>query len=158
MDTTEVRDSVAPVVEGLGYTLLDLSAAIVKATLRVSLVIYRPEGIGTEDCETVHRAVYPRIEVLFDNRVLHVEVSSPGIERTFKSNDEFAVFTGKGVRLLTDDDADWIGGTIVSATDDHVKLAHVHGLGHSLPDGETERTIPLARVRKAKLDYSQEVK
>mgnify|MGYP006273778373 FL=1 len=158
METTELRDSVAPVVEGLGYSLLDLSAAIVKGTLRVSLVIYRPEGIGTEDCETVHRAVYPRIEVLFDNRDLHVEVSSPGIERTFKSNDEFAIFTGKGVRVLTDDDADWIGGTIVSVTDDKVTLSHVSGIGHALPDGETERTIPLTRIRKAKLDYSQEVK
>lgn len=147
MDTKALEEVVAPVVEGLGYRLVDLTAAGVRGTLHVSIVIYRPDGVGLNDCETVHRAVGPRMEVLLDNRDLHIEVASPGIDRKFKSDREFAVFVGRGVSVLTDE-SDWFGGILSSVTDDEIVVA----------GAEEERTIPLSRVRKAKLDYSQEVR
>ncbi len=143
-----IRETVEPVITGLGYTLVDIQSKFVRDRLRVIIVIYRESGITVDDCAAVHQAVQPRIEVLQDNRDVYLEVSSPGLDRKFRTNREFAVFTGRGARLLRADNDQWVAGIIVEAGEDAVTL-----------ENETGReTVAMELIRKARLDESQEVR
>jgi ribosome maturation factor RimP len=101
-----------------------------------------------DDCAAVHQAVQPRIEVLQDNRDVYLEVSSPGLDRKFRTNREFAVFTGRGARLLRADNDQWVAGIIVDAGEDSVTLENDTG----------RETVAMELIRKARLDESQEVR
>lgn len=143
-----IRETVEPVVTGLGYTLVDVQSKFVRDRFRVSMVIYSAHGVTVDNCAEVHQSVLPRIEVLQDNRDVYLEVSSPGIDRNFRTNREFQVFQGRGVRILRSDNAQWLGGVIVEASESEVQVRNNSG---------TE-TVAMDVVRKAKLDESQEVK
>lgn len=143
----KVRQHIEPVIEGLGYSLVELKANRNKANLHVSVVIYSPAGVTLSDCADVHRIIQPRIELLEDTRDLHIEVASPGVERNIKNAREYTVFTGRGVRVMLRDTKDWKGGIIESADNTALRLR----------TGETTEDIPYDRILKAKLDYSQEV-
>jgi ribosome maturation factor RimP len=75
---------------------------------------------------------------------LRLEISSPGINRTLKRQEEFTIFEGRGVRLKIDDT--WVGGIIAGTTEDELILRQ----------GAEQTMIPFRKIRKAKLDYSQE--
>lgn len=139
-------EEVIPLIEGLGFQLVELSSANRKGTLHVHLTIYRPEGVGLDDCAEVYTALMPRLEVLSDNRDIHLEVSSPGLSRGIKSGREFGLFQGKGVRVLTVDSDDWVGGVIVSSDEESVTIRTKTG----------ERRFVYGTIKKAKLDESQE--
>ncbi len=143
-----IHDTIEPVVSGLGYSLVAVKSKTVKERLRVSIVIYSQEGVTLDDCAAVHQAVMPRIEVLQDNRDVYLEVSSPGIDRNLQSSREFAIFQGRGARVLRSDTDEWVAGIIVSADEKEVVLENESG----------RRTVAVELVRKAKLDESQEVR
>lgn len=136
---------VNPVVQGLGYTIVELTSKHIKTGLFVHLVIYAHENVGIEECVAVSKAVIPRIEMSEDSRDVQLEVSSPGIDRNFKSTEEFSVFSGRGVRILLEHE--WLGGIIhdTDASGVHIQI-----------EGET-KFFPFESIRKAKLDYSLEV-
>jgi ribosome maturation factor RimP len=142
-----IRETVEPVVTGLGYTLVDLQSKFVRDRLRVNIVIYSAQGVTVDDCAEVHQAVMPRIEVLQDSRDVYLEVSSPGIDRNFRTNHEFSVFQGRGVKILRADTDEWIGGIIAKVDDNEVQVRNESGTV----------TVAMDVVRKARLDESQEV-
>ena len=90
----------------------------------------------------------PRAELILDDRDVALQVASPGIDRTFKENSEFAVFVDRGVRVLMQGTDDWIGGVVDSVSERDVTLR----------DGQQRQSIAFADIQKARLDYSQEVK
>lgn len=148
-DTTgALRDQLEEIVQGVGFRIVELSVSVVKGRTHVHLVIYRPEGVSIDDVAEVHKTVLPRIELLLDDRDVALQVASPGIDRTFKDNVEFAVFAGKGVRVLSHDRGDWIAGVIAAASDRDVDI--------ETPEGVVK--IAFSDVQKAKLDYTQEVR
>jgi ribosome maturation factor RimP len=139
-------DEVIPLLEGLGFQLVELSSARRKGTLNVHVTIYRPEGVSLDDCAEVYTALMPRLEVVSDTRDVHLEVSSPGVSRGIKSGREFSLFEGKGVKVLTVDSDDWVGGVIATSDEESVTLRTKAG----------ERTFVYGTIKKAKLDESQE--
>ncbi len=143
-----ILETVEPVISGLGYTLVDIQSKFVRDRLRVIIVIYRESGITVDDCAAVHHAVQPRIEVLQDNRDVYLEVSSPGVDRKFRTNREFAVFKGRGARVLRGDNDQWVAGVIVEAKDGTVILENDSG----------REAVAMELIRKARLDESQEVR
>jgi ribosome maturation factor RimP len=84
--------------------------------------------------------------VLSDNRDIHLEVSSPGLSRTIKSGREFGLFEGKGVKVLTADTDEWVGGVIATSDEASVTIRTKAG----------DRTFVYGTIKKAKLDESQE--
>lgn len=140
-------DQLGAIVEGMGYTLVDAQGATVKGRLQVHCTIYSPSGIGTGDCEKVSRAVQPRLELLYNNQDVALEVSSPGLERRFASLYEFKVFSGKLARVLPED-SEWIRGYIESANEESIVIRTA--------DGQQMQIAPSA-VLKAQLVF-QEVK
>lgn len=143
-----LREQLEEIVSGAGFSIVELHQSVVKGRTHMSLVIYRPEGVNIDDVAEVHKTVLPRIELLLDDRDVALQVASPGIDRTFKDNIEFAVFAGRGVRVLSQERGDWVGGVIRSATDREVELETPKGV---------ER-IAFSDVQKAKLDHTQEVR
>ena len=145
-DEDPYSEEVIPLLEGLGFQLVELSSANRKGTLHVHLTMYSPDGVGLDDCAEVYRALMPRLEVLSDNRDIHLEVSSPGLSRSIKSGHEFGLFEGKGVKVLTADTDEWVGGVIATSDEESVTIRTKAG----------DRTFVYGTIKKAKLDESQE--
>lgn len=137
----------APVVEGLGYRIVEAKQAKVRGTIHVTLVIFSAGGVSVDGCADVSRTIMPRLELLFGSSEISLEVGSPGIDRTIKNNREFEIFSGRGVRMLLRDTGDWVSGVIRGVDGENVEI-----------DGEAgTRSVPLTNIQKAKLDEAQEV-
>ena len=147
MSSSAIAQDLEPVISGLGFSLLEASTSTVHGRTHVHVVIYRPEGIGMDDCVEVHKTIMPRLEVTLDDRDVALQVASPGIDRIMKDPTELRVFVGKGVQVLRMSTSDWLAGLVVSADDTDVVIRK---------DG-VETTVPLSDIRKAKLDYAEEV-
>lgn len=145
---SELYEQIAPVVDGLGYSIVELRAQEISGAVQLSLVIYKSSGVGIDDCALVHETILPRAEVLWDRRDVRMEVSSPGTRRILKSDREFEVFVGQPVRVLTRDASEWVAGRIGTVRSD----------GFTLEQENNERDIAFSNVKKARLDDSQEVK
>ena len=144
----------SPVVEGLGFSIVELTAANRQDGIHISLVIYSPSGVSVKDCERVHRLAAARAEVASDTRDVYFEVSSPGINRNIKSADEFGVFTGRRVKILCEGMSEWLHGVILSADAQNVVIETVETIENK--NERTEKKIPYIQIKKAKLDFSWE--
>ena len=114
-----------PLVSGLGYILVDLKIVPAKSTVKISAVIASKDSskdIGVEDCSKVHHALLPRLEALLGTEDTYMELTSPGMERNIKNAAEFAIFTGREVRVWDKTVSDWVGGKIVKADTTSVTL------------------------------------
>ncbi len=143
----QILEDVEPVLEGMGYFAVEIRTVIQKSGPRVYVVITKRGGVNIEDTAEVLQILRPRIQLLLDTQDVYLEVSSPGIDRVLKDFREFRAFVGRGVRVLREGQKEWIGGVIDSVEKD---LLH-------LRKDEREITIPFAQIKKAKLDYTEEV-
>ena len=93
---------VEPVVNGMGYELVDVQASNGGRLLR--LFIDKPGGVGLQDCAAVSRQLSRVLEVEgIDYERL--EVSSPGLDRPLRKGSDFARFAGRKaeVKMRTPD-------------------------------------------------------
>ena len=132
-----------PVIQGLGFSTVELRSARRHGTLHVVIVVHRDGGVDVEACAGIYRAIYPRLEVQHNGVDIQLEVSSPGIYRNFKSPREFVIFRDFSVKILLEGENDWQKGTIREARDASVDIEF---------EG-TEKEIEYSVIRKAKLDY-----
>ena len=133
----------APLVEGLGYKLVELKVGPAKGTVRISAVIASKDAavdIGVDDCSKVHHALLPRLEALLGTDDTYMELTSPGMERNIKNAAEFSVFAGRDVRVWDKTVTDWVSGKILSADEKSVILEK---------DGESV-VFPFENIAKAK--------
>ncbi|MBO4532469.1 MAG: ribosome maturation factor [Treponema sp.] len=138
----------APLVEGLGYRLVDLKIVPAKTITKISAIITGTDpaqNIGVNDCAKVHRVLLARLEALLGTEETTMELTSPGIEHNIKNAAEFGVFTGREVRVWDKTVNDWVGGTILSADDKTVTLKVQEG---------SEQTISFENIAKAKFVYN----
>ena len=138
----------APLVEGLGYKLVDLKIVPAKTITKISAIITGADpsqNIGVNDCAKVHRALLARLEALLGTEETTMELTSPGIEHNIKNAAEFSVFTGRDVRVWDKTVNDWVGGKITAANDKTVTLKAEDG---------NERTIDFENIAKAKFIYN----
>ncbi len=143
-----VEAEVRPVVEGLGFRVVELALGRSRRLTHVRLVIYRRPGITVEDCTLVSRTVRPRLEAIDGIGDLEMEVSSPGIDRKLKSAAEYEIFRDRGVRLLLAGESEWSGGVIRGIEGERLSIEQEDGV----------RVIDLADIRAARLDQRQEVR
>ena len=141
-------DECAPLVEGMGYKLVDLKIVPAKTITKISAIITGTDpaqNIGVNDCAKVHRVLLARLEALLGTEETTMELTSPGIEHNIKNAAEFGVFTGREVRVWDKTVNDWVGGTISSADDKSVTLKAEDG---------SEKTITFENIAKAKFVYN----
>ena len=133
----------APLVEGLGFYLVELKIIPAKTVTKISAVITakNPEkNIGVEDCAKVHHALQPRLEALLKTEDTAMELTSPGIDRNIKNAAEFSFFIGRMVRVWSRTVNDWLCGKLISADKVSLRMETENG----------EQTVNYADVAKAK--------
>ncbi|MFC2822070.1 MAG: ribosome assembly cofactor RimP [Spirochaetales bacterium] len=143
------------IVANLGMVLCYVRKSMLGTTTQIFVDIMKAEGeTGIEDCAAVHNTILPRLEMRFGREDLHVEVSTPGLQRTLRDIYEFSVFKGKTCRVYSLKLCSWVTG-IISGTDNN---------GIELSDFEVEDTkekgekieFSYEDIQKAKLEHRWE--
>jgi len=137
-----LRDDFAPLIEHLGFRIVELHCATVHGRIHLDIVIHAADGVTIDDCADVHKLIRPRAEVMLDSRDVAVQIASPGINRVLKDNSEFDVFAGSPVLILRRSDEDWIAGVIRRTDESSVTIDSSDG----------EMTLAFDDIQKAKLE------
>ena len=138
----QLRSEVEPIVSGMGFDLVELRHNRSKNQNHVTVIVYRPEGVGVNDCAEISRNLYPRLELIQGLENLRFQVSSPGLDRVLKSEREYSIFAGRAIRIMLHGQREWIRGKIEGIREGVLSLDE---------DGKMKK-IKLADIRKAKLD------
>ncbi|AEC01820.1 ribosome assembly cofactor RimP [Parasphaerochaeta coccoides] len=150
--SNEIYKELNPLVRSLGLDIVSVSRNVRQGASSVFLVIKasgRPTSV--DDCAKVHRLVASRLEMLWQDRELSLEVSTPGLQRNFSDVQEFSLFTGDRVRIFDSQEEQWISGIIDEVSDAGVILTQV--VGETAEPLAERMNIPYDRIKKAKLDY-----
>jgi ribosome maturation factor RimP len=140
----ELRELVTPVIEGMGFRLVELGLHRSRSGSRVHVVIHREQGVGVDDCAALSRNLKPRLELAAGLGEVGLEVSSPGLERVLKDPVEYEIFRGRRMRLWLRDAADWLDGVNEGIAEGTLDFS----------SGGRRQSIRLEEIVKAKLDAS----
>ena len=138
----QLRNEVEPIVSGMGFSLVELRHNRSRQQNHITLVVYRPEGVGVNECAAISKNLHPRLELIEGLENLRFQVSSPGLDRVLKSEREYTIFAGRGVRVMLHGQKEWIRGKIEGIQEGVLSLDE---------DGKMKK-IKIADIRKAKLD------
>lgn len=134
-----------PVVEALGYELVELECRLGGGSGLLRLYIDGPEGITLDDCERVSHQVSGVLDVEDPiPSAYNLEVSSPGLDRPLRKPAHFARFAGARARVelaAPQDGRRRFTGTLQGLRGDALVIA---------VDGE-EFVLRLADIEKARL-------
>ncbi|HEV7986413.1 MAG TPA: ribosome maturation factor RimP [Steroidobacteraceae bacterium] len=87
-----------PLLEQLGFELVDLEYARGRAHAVVRVFIDRPQGVGVDDCEHVSHELAALLDVEDPVPTAYtLEVSSPGLDRLLRTPAHFQRFTGERI-------------------------------------------------------------
>ena len=99
----EIIEKITPLIENtaMRFGLVPVEIEFVKENHRWFLRIFlysRERDITLDDCENVTRSIEDFLDELIPV-IYNLEVSSPGLERKFKSEKEFIIFQGRRISL-----------------------------------------------------------
>jgi ribosome maturation factor RimP len=136
-----IEDTVVPVLRGHGVELVDLDWRGHGPRGVLRLFIDKPGGVSIEDCERVSREVGDVLDVanLIAARY-DLQVSSPGLDRTLRTEREYRWAVGKSVRC-------WLDGREVLG---RLVAVEAERLTVATDDGRVD--LPRVDVRKARLE------
>jgi ribosome maturation factor RimP len=98
----EVSDLVAPILEDMGFELVDVEYVSRHGRWVLGLFIDREGGVTIDDCARVSREIGDVMDVreIIDHEYV-LEVSSPGIDRPLRKIRDFEKAVGGRVKLRT---------------------------------------------------------
>lgn len=111
-----VTEVVKPIVEGLGIELVEVTFAKTKEGDALTVFIDKVGGVSLDDCEAVHNAIDAPLDDLdpTDGRPYTLNVSSPGLDRPFKTDRDFAKHIGFKVETSLFAPVDGVGKKFVA--------------------------------------------
>jgi len=141
-------ESLEPILSGLKMSLIELSVYRQKgkgntpAGVQIRTVVMSKGVTSLDDCSRASRSIMPRLSLAFPEQEIHLEVSSPGIDRIIKDASEFVHYVGRGIKCYRTDISDWTVGVLLSADDKNLVL------------GKEDEKIALSYdvIAKARLD------
>ena len=149
----EILEKITPVIENTAvrYNLIPIEIEFVKENHRWFLRIYLysyDHDITLDDCDNVTRSLNDFLDELIPVKY-YLEVSSPGLERKFKSDKEFVIFKGRRISIklktpLEGESERIFKGEIID-WDDNEGLTFLR-----FDDGE-QLQIPKSNIQSAKL-------
>jgi ribosome maturation factor RimP len=142
-----ILKEIEPVITGMGCDVVEVRIGRAKKSTEVLVVIYKSDGVRIDDCAVISKTIHPRLELYEELGNVILKVASPGVDRILKSRREFELFKGKGISVLLIDANTWIGGILEGIANETLLL----GIG------DKQKKIRLSRIKKVKLDYTQEV-
>lgn len=108
---SELESVVKPICEALSLDLVESSTRRSGGVLDFTLIIHKKGGVSTDDCALLHRSLFLKLQTTFQKEI-GLEISSPGLDRVLKYEDEFSIFIDQPVRWLEKGDADYQSGYI----------------------------------------------
>lgn len=149
----EILEKVTPLIENtaMRFNLIPIEIEFVKENhrwfLRIFLYSY-DHDITLQDCENVTRSLNDFLDELIPVKYA-LEVSSPGLERKFKSDKEFLIFKGRRISVklkqpLEGESEKIFKGEIIDWDDNE-------GLTFFRFEDAKEMIIPKANIQSAKL-------
>ncbi len=140
-----------PLATKQGLTLIDVEFHSGRRRSILRCVLDKPSGVTLDDCERFHRALGALLDEADPVPGSYVlEVSSPGAERSLKTEREFRLFVGRAVRLAAREDVagrrEWQG----------VLLGMEEGAVLLQPGvaGAAAVAVPLSEIAWARLDMA----
>jgi ribosome maturation factor RimP len=146
IDDAALVSEIEHVIEGAGMRVLELVISTHRGNVKTKAVIYVPAGTGTAECAAASRLILPRLQIALGVQDPEIEVSSPGIDRTFHSSRDWETFTGKRLRYLVKGENEWRFGTLQRYAN---RIASISGLQGPID-------IDISTIAKARLDSSHE--
>ncbi len=149
----EVEDEIRQVIRGMGYSLVEVRIGRSRNFTKVGIVIYRREedgGVTVGSCESVSKTILPRLELIEGLEDITLEVSSPGVNRVIKAENEYEIFRGKGIKVFIKDSGKVITGILRDYKQDEGKI--------SVDSEQGIEEISISEIRKARLNDIQEVR
>ena len=150
-----LEDVVAAELDLVGYDLVELRHGGTKSRPLIEVRIDRRDGVAVsvDDCAAASRALESRLdgsELVAPQYVL--QVSSPG-ERALKSSADWRRFVGQWANVLAPEHGGRIEGKILAVDTEEGVGAEVVSLELNQKGRKTERRIPLADVKEARLAF-----
>jgi ribosome maturation factor RimP len=147
-----VEEVALPFVQERALELVGVELVKEGANRYLRLYIDKEGGVSFDDCETISRAVDARLdEILLNPPYDFFEVSSPGLERPLKRDEDFARYVGQQVALTTYapiDGQKLFVGRLVGMVDGSVV---VQVADPKLKGKERETAFPRAQIANARL-------
>ena len=95
-----VRELLEKPINDLGYEVWDVEFLKEGSEWFLRITIDSENGIDINDCEKVHRAIDPLLDDADPiETAYHLEVSSPGLERTIRTKEHFVKSVGEKVMI-----------------------------------------------------------
>lgn len=94
----EIYEAVDPKIRESGYETVDIEKRVEFGQTVLTIYVDKvPEGISLDDCEALHYALEPLIDDLDPTKgqPYVLEISSPGLDRPFKTQRDFERNYGK---------------------------------------------------------------
>ena len=136
------EETLAGPIDNLGYELVACDYRTVGGRPTLQVFIDREGSVTIRDCVTVNRAIGDLLEVEgLGGDSYDLEVSSPGLDRILRKEDDFRRFAGREVRVRTFEPVEGrrnYRGRIGSVEDGIVRL-RVDGQDHDVPIAAMDR-------------------
>jgi len=144
-----------PLLKEMGILIVDVKKNVTNNYVNYIFTIGLIEGeITVDECAKVYDLLYPRLTVLEGTRNINLEVTTPGIQRSFRDFYEFSIFKGKRVRLYDKELKNTLTGIISEVFEDSVELTDLYN--EDKDERISKITIVFENILKAKLDFKWE--
>ncbi|WP_457625423.1 ribosome maturation factor RimP [Persephonella sp.] len=141
-----VKELLQPLIEERGLKLVDVEYITAgKPVLRI--YVYNPEGTSIEDCEWISRRIGALLDIEDLIPVSYIlEVSSPGLDRKLKNREEYEIFKGREIKIITREPVE--GKNVFEGV-----LKGLENNSVVLETGGKTVKIPLKNISRANLEY-----
>lgn len=97
----QTKNAVLPTLTELGYELVDVEYEKQYGQMTLTVFIYKPGGVDLNDCEKVSHALDPILDEVnpTGDQPYTFNVSSPGLDRPFKTQRDFERNYGEEVEV-----------------------------------------------------------
>ena len=148
-------NELSELLSGMDLKVVDCVKNETAQGVQLIVTVFSPDReVNTDDLAEVYNILYPRYSVIFQDRDLSLEVSSPGLTRNFKDFYEFVLFNEKLVRVYSTKYSCWVEGYISTCTNESVTLKSA--LIVDTNETKEELTLSFGEIQKAKLAYRWE--
>lgn len=144
MDINKLKNDVfnlsKPLVESLGYELVEVNYEEIEGEKYITVVIYSNSGITFDDCKKVSKILDEPLDELdpTNGESYSLNVSSLGLDRELKTKRDFERFIGQEIEIKLNSNK--FVGLLLEVTDDSIKLNVKN----------SHKTIKLVDIIKAK--------
>lgn len=138
----EIRSAVAAIADEMGIEIVEIEAKVTKSPY-VTFYIDTDDGVDLDTCEKFHNAIDPVLDEadISGGAAYTLNVSSPGLDRPFKTDRDFERHLGCEVEVK-------LYAPIKGKKFFECTLVGYDGKNVTLKDGENEFVLPLSRIAK----------